>query len=232
MVESNRVSNLYSRLRNRLLNSRKTKLKKLSPLSILVILSVVVGGVIAVGTWYWGSNPITMTISVTGYLTAKANVNPLTAWDEEVKVAFANLVEESVFFDGAQVDLLEGPKYVFVRLGNTNAETIYTKVTAARHAGMFVTCEVCIVDRKGIDEYYYPTEFHWHDLGAIAVDGSQSMQLIASADGGAPDSLYMMKEPGSHMRYAMYRFTVGQGSLPPGTHTLSVVIEIGDTATP
>jgi len=208
------------------------KLRKISPLMVLVILSVVVGGVIAVGTWYYFSNPITMSISVTGYLTAKANVNPLTAWDGEVKVSFVNLVEEYVFFDGAAVDLPEGPKYIFVRIGDSNAAQFYTKVTATRPAGMFVTCEVCIVDRKGIDEYYYPTEFHWHELGTIAVDGSQSMQLFAAPDGGTPDPQYMMNEPDSHMRYAMYRFTVGPGSLPPGTHTLSVEIGIGDTVTP
>jgi len=231
MFESNRVSKIYSRLRNRLLNSRKTKLKKLSPLSILVILSVVVGGVIA-GAWYWFSNPITMTVTITGFISAKANVNPLDAWDGEVKVDFASLVEEYVFFDGSQVDLLEGPKYVFVRIDDTNAEALYTKVTAARPAGMFVTCEVCIVDRRGNIPEYPEATAYWHELGTIAVDGSQSIQLIAPVDGGDPNPMYMFMEPETHMRYAMYRFTVGPGSLPIGTHTLSVEIGIGDTVTP
>jgi len=225
MVESNRVPDLYSRLRNRLLNSRKTKLKKLSPLAILTILGIVVGSIGAV--WYWSSNPITMTVSVSSFnINAKANVNPLTSWIGEVKVPYVELVETAVFFDGSDVALPEGPKYIFVRIGNANVDAFYTKVTATRPAGMFVTCEVCIVDRRDIGDYP-DTDTYWWELGTIATDGSQSIQLIANGDPPVP--LYMLLEPDSHMRYAMYRFTVGTGNLPPGTHTLSVEIHIGDT---
>jgi len=190
-------------------------------LTALVIISVVVVGVIAAVSWF--SNPITLTLSVSFNINAKTNVNPVDGWVGMEKVAYADLVETAVFFDGSQVDLPEGPKYIFVRLGTTNVDAFYTKVTATRPAGMFVTCDVCIVDRRDQGEYPESTDY-WHELGSIALDGSQSIELVAN---GLPT--YMISEPVDHMRYAMYRFNVGPGSLPPGSHQLSVVIEICDT---
>jgi len=197
--------------------------KRITPLTIILILCIGFGGVV-IGIWYWTSDTMTMTVSVTGYLDAKANVNPLTAWDGLTQVAYADLVEEPGFFDGSQVELEAGTKYIFVRLGPTNAQRFYTKVNAARPAGMSVSCNVSIVDRRDIGEY--PIATHWHRLGPIALDGSQSMQLINI--NGDPDPLYMLKEPADHMRYALYVFTVKKGALPPGDHTLSVEISVGD----
>jgi len=165
-----------------------------------------------------------MTVSVSGHLDAKANVNPLTAWDEMTQVPYADLVEEAVFFDGSQVELEAGTKYIFVRLGPTNAQSFYTKVNAAHPPGMLITCTLSIVDRRDIGEY--PVT-HWHDIGPIALDGLEIIQLIANSDGD-PDPLYMLNAPIDHMRYAMYAFTVSKGALPPGDHTLSVEISVGD----
>jgi len=196
--------------------------KRITPLTTILVLSMVIVGVGAV--WYWTSEPMTMTISVVGlHLDAKANVNPLTAWDGLSKVAYGDLVEESVFFDGSQVDLPEGPRYIFVRIGPANANSFFTKVNAVYPPGMLVSCTVSIVDRRGNVAEYPDAPEYWHDLGPIAIDGSQTIQLI-----GNGDPLYMLGEPSDHMRYAMYAFTVHKGSLPPGDHTLSVEISIGD----
>ena len=200
----------------------RLELRRAGPLLILAVFGLVAG--YAVANWYWTSQPIMMTVHVPDGIdiVAKANINPLLSWNGMSKVAFADLVESNGFFDGSEVDLEPGTKYVFVRVGETNAGRFFTRVNASYPAGMAVSCTVAIVDRRDIGEY--PTVAHWHDLGLIALDGSQSLELKANGD-----PLYLVSEPVEHMRYAMYAFTVSPGTLPPGDHVLTVQVHLGDT---
>lgn len=201
----------------------RLELRRAGPLLILAVFGLVAGYGIA--SWYWTSQPIMMTVHVPDGIdiVAKANINPLLSWNGMSKVAFADLVESDAFFDGGEVGLTAGVSYVFVRIGEANVAQFFTRVNASYAPGMVVSCTVSIVDRRNTGEY--PAPSHWHDLGVIAVDGSESLQLIAN---GSP--LYLVSEPTDHTRFILYSFNVGKGTLPPGDYPLTVQVHLGDTA--
>lgn len=187
------------------------KIRKI-PLAVLITVALLVGG--ALGAWYLSLTTITHTISVEGSIDACTSF----LWtDLADKPAFSTLETRctATLFESA------GTYNQLILVDSSNTDDLYLKVDAVVPSGASMTAEVFVQTYTVGSGYDAGTS-----LGTIAVDGSESVQIISASDPlWAIDNDY---DTGVY-HCIKVRYGFDQGSLGIGDHDFDITVSLGDS---
>ncbi len=194
--------------------------KKMSLLAILFLVALSLGSVAAV--WYWSSPSLTSsTLIVTGRIEAKV-IDPRSAYLLGMQTSYENLLEATELIEGINVGLDPNLEYLFVKIGSTNADALYLKLDVTSPDGMSVTANVRFL---ALESDYTWTVNDMLLATNVTLDGSQSINLEL-----LDNPLYAMETFDTCLLFVVAEFNIEPGSLPVGSHSMSVIVSLGDTA--
>jgi len=176
-----------------------------------ILLVAVAFGAFAGATWYYSSSPYSFTINVSGWMTAKA-IDPAS-------LAGLTTLGDVMALPELPDFIIEGDERVlYVVFTDTNAERLYTTVTATVPGGASMEC---IVGRSSwnIDTLAYQETFD-----TISVfDGSAVVNLES---GGEPLFMFGHNPGANAYRLLRLAFTTNSGSLEIGNYPVTDIIVI------
>jgi len=183
--------------------------------ALLIVIFIGLPVSFVIGSWYWTSQTITHTITVSGSIDATTNFNPLTALtDGETWTPYGDIVTIDTLIEGTGIGLPVG-HYMFlvVDTANTNTLTLQVNVDCTPS----VTCEVALqgITLAGLFGGAV-------DLGEIATDGSEAVTLTDGLD-----PLWLLHSTTSQ-RVLRLRFVFASGGLGVGEYPVEVVVSLGN----
>jgi hypothetical protein len=164
--------------------------------------------------WFWTSQTFHFSLVVAGSIVAYTNYQGLTgSFSDGPDWATVATRTSNTLYTGSG-----GHYWLFVIVKSTNAADVYTKITCT--GGATVTCALSAQRFLKTGGAQAPT-----DLGTLATDGSQSKQIIVTSQ-----PLWITSNTvGTEYRFILYDLTFDQGSLPIGTHDISITVSLGDS---
>jgi len=187
------------------------KIKKISPLVILTIVCLAVGGAIA--AMYWSSDPLTHTVTVTGWLTATTN------FDVDDLVGITSFAALDALGTNALIKE-NGNFMVRVAVEDTNAQDCYATLDMTLPSGVTATADY------GRFIYENGLEIGGLMIGPITI--GESFQVYDSV----PTWLYQSDYAIGSIRVLVFEITLsgmgGISTLGPGDYVISAIVSLGD----
>lgn len=189
------------------------KTKKATPLIALILITALCGGALA--AWYWTSQTVTHTITVEGWITGVTNFMWADLEDGPSYDALSNRTIGTLW----ESPTIPGTYNQLLLVDGTNAETLFMKLNMVVPSGASATAHVYLQEYVVGTGYLAPT-----DLGTIAVDGSQSLQLIRNSTPlWASTQVY-----GTNYHVIKISYTFDQGTLGIGSWPFEITVSLGD----
>lgn len=180
------------------------------PLTAILIFGMVFAGAV-IGSYYWSSDTLSYTITVSGQILAKT-VNT-TPGRTDPTISYADHPSLTGFYG-------TNPSRVELIVGQTNTQSLMMKIDTTAPAGVIVTCMIELVHANG--------------AGGLAADKA-SWEVPTD---GTPVDLSCYDDPlwlsggwGEAVRYCRLSFTFDSSgaTLGIGTYDCDVIISLGDT---